>query len=243
MWYHFDKVCQIKFILRCHRDTISYQCASIIADSSNTWQRKNPISYLLSSLWRQHHHSTSLTTTDPLLHDGSSRMLALEESKWTLLKSSGPLAQVASFRLSFGSAAGSRALRRRPAWPLCGGGWCGRRGWRGCAACRSAGRLAAGPAGGCSCKGKGWKTGSVMIWMNALIDLEYAAGTLSGERSDAQSTYSVQTAAELFNKGWNLYVPTLLKTALYILCTYLVHTEYIKFILSSYWVHTWYIQN
>jgi hypothetical protein len=37
--------------------------------------------------------------------------------------------------------------------------------------------------------------------MNALIDLEYAAVTLSGERSDGQSMYSVQTAAELFNKG------------------------------------------
>jgi hypothetical protein len=36
--------------------------------------------------------------------------------------------------------------------------------------------------------------------MNAWIDLEYAAGTLSGEWSDAQSMYSVQTAAELFNK-------------------------------------------
>jgi hypothetical protein len=56
-----------------------------------------------------------------------------------------------------------------------------------------------------------------MIWMNALIDLEYAAGTLSGERSDAQSMYSVQTAAELFNKGWSLYVPTLLNTAQYII--------------------------
>jgi hypothetical protein len=36
-------------------------------------------SYLLSSLWRQHHHSTSLTTTDPSLHDGSSRLLALAD--------------------------------------------------------------------------------------------------------------------------------------------------------------------
>ncbi len=39
----------------------------------------------------------------------------------------------------------------------------------------------------------------MMIGMNALIDLEYAAGTLSGERSDAQSIFSVQTsAADLF---------------------------------------------
>jgi hypothetical protein len=37
--------------------------------------------------------------------------------------------------------------------------------------------------------------------MNALIYLEYAAGTLSGKRIDAQSMYSVQTAAELFYKG------------------------------------------
>jgi hypothetical protein len=36
--------------------------------------------------------------------------------------------------------------------------------------------------------------------MNALIDLEYAAGTLSGERSDAQRMFSVQTAAELLKK-------------------------------------------
>jgi hypothetical protein len=40
-----------------------------------------------------------------------------------------------------------------------------------------------------------------MICMNALIDLENAAGTLSGGRSDAHSMYSVQTAAELFNRG------------------------------------------
>ena len=66
-----------KFISHCH--TISYQCASIIADRSNTGQLKNPISYLLSPLRRQHHPSTSLTTTDPSLHDGSSRLLALAD--------------------------------------------------------------------------------------------------------------------------------------------------------------------
>jgi hypothetical protein len=37
--------------------------------------------------------------------------------------------------------------------------------------------------------------------MNALIDLKYAAGTLSGKRFDAQSMYSVQISAELFIKG------------------------------------------
>jgi hypothetical protein len=36
--------------------------------------------------------------------------------------------------------------------------------------------------------------------MDALIDLEYAARMLSGERSDAKNMYLVQTAAELFNK-------------------------------------------
>ena len=52
-----------------------------------------------------------------------------------------------------------------------------------------------------------------------------------------QSMYSVQTATELCNKGWSLYVPTFLKTAQYILSTYRVqvHTEYI---LGSYSVHT-----
>ena len=106
-------------MLHCH--TISYHCASILADCSNTGQRKNNISYLLSSLPRQHHHSTSLTTTDPSLHDGLSRLLGR------------------SFRRSFGLAAGSSAaaqasaacavaLRRRPARSRCGGGRRGRRG-------------------------------------------------------------------------------------------------------------------
>ena len=122
-------------MLHCH--TISYHCASIIADCSNTGQWKNNIFYLLSSLQRQHHHSTFLTTTDPSLHDGLSRLLGK------------------SFRRSFGSAAGSSAaaeasaagavaLRRRPARPArsrCGGGQRGgQRGRRGRAACRSAGR-------------------------------------------------------------------------------------------------------
>jgi hypothetical protein len=97
-----------QIMLHCH--TISYHCASIIADCSNTGQQKSNIYYLLSSLQRQHHHSTSLTTTDPSLHDGSSRLLRK------------------SFRRSFCSAAGSDAaaeasaagavaLRRRPARP------------------------------------------------------------------------------------------------------------------------------
>ena len=50
------------------------------------------------------------------------------------------------------------------------------------------------------CKGQGCKTESVMIGMNALIDLEYAAGTLSVECTDEQSMYSVQTAFKLFRK-------------------------------------------
>ncbi len=49
-----------------------------------------------------------------------------------------------------------------------------------------------------SCKGQGCKTESVMIGMNALIDLEYAAGTLSVECTDEQSMYSVQTVFKLF---------------------------------------------
>jgi hypothetical protein len=52
----------------------------------------------------------------------------------------------------------------------------------------------------CQCNGKGCKTESMMIGMNALIDFEYAAGTLSVECTDAQSMYSVQTALELFQK-------------------------------------------
>ena len=53
-------------------------------------------------------------------------------------------------------------------------------------------------ASGPSCKGQGCKTESVIIGMNALIDLEYAAGTLSVECTDEQSMYSVQTAFKLF---------------------------------------------
>ncbi len=129
-----------------HNHTISYHCASIIADCSNTGQWKNNIFYLLSSLQRQittAHRATSLTRTDPSLHNGLSRLLGK------------------SFRRSFGSEAGSSAaaeasaagavaLRRRPAQPArsrCQRGWRGRaacrsgqRGWRGRAACRSAGR-------------------------------------------------------------------------------------------------------
>ena len=102
-----------------------------------------------------------------------------------------------------------RALQRRPAQPArsrCGGG---RRGRRGRAAAEaSAAACAAGadarpadpPAAASSpfCKGQGCKTESVMIGMNALIDLEYAAGTLSVECTDEQSMYSVQTAFKWF---------------------------------------------
>ena len=111
-----------QIMLHCH--TISYHCASIIADHSNTGQRKNNIFYLLSSLQRQHHHSTFLTTTDPSQHNGLSRLLGK------------------SFRRSFGSAAGSStaaeasaasavALRQRPApaRSRCGEGQRGQR-WR-----------------------------------------------------------------------------------------------------------------
>ena len=175
-------------MLHCH--TISYHCASIIADHSNTGQRKNNIFYLLSSLQRQHHHSTFLTTTDPSLHDGLSRLLGK------------------SFRRSFGSAAGSSAaaeasaasavaLRRRPARPArsrCGEGQHGQRGQRGRAACRSAGRSQQPLLQRAGVQNKK----SVMIGMNALIDLEYAAGTLSVECTDEQSMYSVQTAFKWF---------------------------------------------
>jgi hypothetical protein len=102
-----------------------------------------------------------------------------------------------------------RALQRRPARPArsrCGGG---RRGRRGRAAAEASAASAAGadarpadpPAAASSspsCKGQGCKTESVMIGMNALIDLEYAAGTLSVECTDEQSMYSVQTAFKLF---------------------------------------------
>jgi hypothetical protein len=151
-----------------HSHTISYHCASIIADGSNTGQRKNHISYLLSSLQRQHHHSTSLTTIDPSLHDGFSRLLGL------------------SFRRSFGSAAGSSAAAEASAAGAAGAG------------AQPADQPAA--ASGPSCKGQGCKTENVMIGMNALIDLEYAAGTDSVECTDAQSMYSVQTALKLFRK-------------------------------------------
>jgi hypothetical protein len=133
-------------MLHCH--TISYHCASIIADCSNTGQWKNNIFYLLSSLQRQHHHSTSCHILD---HD---RSIA---ARW-IVKTVG---EVIPTLLRFGSRvercsggqrgrrgraaaeAGAVALRRRPARPArsrCGGGQRGQRGRRGRAACRSTGR-------------------------------------------------------------------------------------------------------
>jgi hypothetical protein len=44
-----------------------------------------------------------------------------------------------------------------------------------------------------------WKSES-MIGMNALIDLEYAAGTLSVDCTDEQSINTVQTAFKLIRK-------------------------------------------
>ena len=110
-----------QIMLHCH--TISYHCASIIADCSNTGQWKNNIFYLLSSLQRQHHHSTSCHILD---HD---RSIA---ARW-IVKTVG---EVIPTLLRFGSrvercsggqrsrrgraaaeacAAGAVALRRRPA--------------------------------------------------------------------------------------------------------------------------------
>jgi hypothetical protein len=126
-----------QIMLHCH--TISYHCASIIADcSQDNGKIISSISYLRCNVnITTAHRATSLTTTDPSLHDGLSRLLGK------------------SFRRSFGSAAGSSAaaeasaagavaLRRRPARPArsrCGGGQRGgQRGRRGRAACRSAGR-------------------------------------------------------------------------------------------------------
>jgi hypothetical protein len=156
-----------------HHHTFSYHCASTIADCSNTGQRKNNIFYLLSSLQRQHHHSTSLTAIDPSLHDGLSRRLGK------------------SFRRSFGSAAGSSCRTAAATAPATLSG--GQRGRRGRAAAEASAVSAAGAdarpadppaaASGPSRKGQGYKTDSesVMIGMNALIDLEDAAGTLSVE--------------------------------------------------------------
>ncbi len=114
-----------------HYHTISYHCASIIADCSNIGQPKNNIFYLISSLQRQHHHSTSLTTTE------SDRSIA---ARW-IVKTVG---EVLPTLLRFGSKVEpTRALQRRPARPArsrCGGGQRGRRGRRGRAACLSAGR-------------------------------------------------------------------------------------------------------
>jgi hypothetical protein len=167
-------------MLHCH--TISYHCASIIADCSNTGQWKNNIFYLLSSLQRQHHHSTSCHILD---HD---RSIA---ARW-IVKTVG---EVIPTLLRFGS----RVER-------CSGGQRGRRGRAAAEACvASAAGADARPAdppaaasSSPSCKGQGCKTESVMIGMNALIDLEYAAGTLSVECTDEQSMYSVQTAFKLF---------------------------------------------
>ena len=112
-----------QIMLHCH--TISYHCASIIADHSNIGQRKNNISYLLSSLQRQHHHSTSCHILE---HD---RSIA---ARW-IVKTVG---EVIPTLLRFGSrvercsggqrgrrgraaaeagAAGAVALRWRPARP------------------------------------------------------------------------------------------------------------------------------
>ena len=127
-----------QIMLHCH--TISYHCASIIADcSQDNGKIISSIPYLRCNVnITTAHRATSLTTTDPSLHDGWSRLLGK------------------SFRHCFGSAAGSSAaaeasaaaasavaLRRRPARPArssCGEGQHGQRGQRGRAACRSAGR-------------------------------------------------------------------------------------------------------
>ena len=160
-------------MLHCH--TISYHCASIIADCSNTGQWKNNIFYLLSSLQRQHHHSTSCHILD---HD---RSIA---ARW-IVKTVG---EVIPTLLRFGS--------RVERWSG------GQRSQRGRAAAEASATSAAGAdtrpadppaaASSPSCKGQGCKTKSVMIGMNALIDLEYAAG-LSVECTGEQSMYSVHT--------------------------------------------------
>ena len=75
------------------------------------------------------HHITFLTTTDPSLHDGLSRLLALVDHV-EIVKTAGASGHPAqkSFLRSFGStagsseaaeasAAGAAALRRRPARP------------------------------------------------------------------------------------------------------------------------------
>jgi hypothetical protein len=96
-------------------------------------QDNNHIAYLLSSLRRQHHYSTSFTTTDPSLHDGlgSSKLLALVNYV-DIVKTAGASGRPAQkpLRRSFGSAL-------EAARPACGRG---RRSLRGRAACRYAGR-------------------------------------------------------------------------------------------------------
>ena len=117
-----------QIMLHCH--TISYHCASIIADCSNTGQRKNNIFYLLSSLQRPIFVATSTSPQHILDHD---RSIA---ARW-IVKTVG---EVILTLLWFGSrvercsggqrrgsqrgraaaeasAAGAVALRRRPARP------------------------------------------------------------------------------------------------------------------------------
>ena len=164
-----------QIMLHCH--TISYHCASIIADGSNTGQRKNN---LLSPIFV----ATSTSPQHILDHD---RSIA---ARW-IVKTVG---EVIPTLLRFGS----RVER-------CSGG---QRSQRGRAAAKAStastasvdARPAYPPAAASSpfCKGQGCKTESVMIGMNALIDLEYAAGTLSVECTDEQSMYSVQTAFKWF---------------------------------------------
>jgi hypothetical protein len=78
-----------------------------------------------------------------------------------------------------------------------------------------------------------------MIGMNALIDLEYAAGTISVECTGEQSMYSVQTAfkIQIVLKKMKLICTN---SFLNILCTYDVRTLYEQ---CTYNVHTLYVQN
>jgi hypothetical protein len=144
-------------------------------------------------------------------------------------------------------------LQPRPRRPRCSGGQRGRRGRAAAEASAASAASAAGAdarpadppaAASCpSCKGQGCKTESVMIGMNALIYLEYAAGTLSVECTDEQSMYSVQTVPKMMklvckNSVLNLLCTYTVRTQYYERCTYKVHALYVQNMVK---VHTVYI--
>jgi hypothetical protein len=76
----------------------------------------------------------------------------------------------------------------------------------------------------------------MMIGMNALIDLEYAAGTLSVECTDEQSMYSLLSNCSENDEA--CMYKLVFERALHIYCTNCVHVKYIKCTYIVYTKHS-----